>query len=74
MDDASHLTVTHCGHLFCSECLHSALHIDNMKKTCPVCRTKVDPKEKKGKNQKSYYHLELKIMTANKKGKRPVGP
>ncbi|KAI0841599.1 hypothetical protein F5Y06DRAFT_194530 [Hypoxylon sp. FL0890] len=73
MDDASHLTVTHCGHLFCSECLHSALHIDNMKKTCPVCRTKVDPKEKKGKNQKSYYHLELKIMTANKKGKRPAG-
>ncbi|KAI0902480.1 hypothetical protein F4806DRAFT_447175 [Annulohypoxylon nitens] len=72
MDDASHLTVTHCGHLFCSECLHSALHIDNMKKTCPVCRTKVDPKEKKGKNQKSYYHLELKIMTANKKGKQPA--
>ncbi|KAI1376718.1 hypothetical protein F4677DRAFT_417727 [Hypoxylon crocopeplum] len=74
MDDASHLTVTHCGHLFCSECLHSALHIDNMKKTCPVCRTKVDTKEKKGKNTKSYYHLELKIMTATKKGKRPAGP
>ncbi|KAI1804412.1 hypothetical protein F4811DRAFT_282391 [Daldinia bambusicola] len=74
MDDTSYLTVTHCGHLFCSECLHSALHIDNMKKTCPVCRTKVDPKEKKGKNQKSYYHLELKIMTANKKGKRPAVP
>ncbi|KAI1104213.1 hypothetical protein F4804DRAFT_201926 [Jackrogersella minutella] len=73
MDDTSYLTVTHCGHLFCSECLHSALHIDNMKKTCPVCRTKVDPKEKKGKNQKSYYHLELKIMTANKKGKQPAG-
>ncbi|KAI2463002.1 hypothetical protein F4781DRAFT_426725 [Annulohypoxylon bovei var. microspora] len=73
MDDTSHLTVTHCGHLFCSGCLHSALHIDNMKKTCPVCRTKVDPKEKKGKNQKSYYHLELKIMTANKKGKQPAG-
>ncbi|KAI0131767.1 hypothetical protein F4776DRAFT_627778 [Hypoxylon sp. NC0597] len=74
MDDTSHLTVTHCGHLFCSECLHSALHIENMKKTCPVCRTKVDPKEKRGKNQKSYYHLELKIMTANKKGKRPAVP
>ncbi|KAI0851077.1 hypothetical protein F5Y00DRAFT_231708 [Daldinia vernicosa] len=72
MDDTSYLTVTHCGHLFCSECLHSALHIDNMRKTCPVCRTKVDPKDKKGKNQKSYYHLELKIMTANKKGKRPA--
>ncbi|KAI8958794.1 hypothetical protein F5Y11DRAFT_28293 [Daldinia sp. FL1419] len=74
MDNASYLTVTHCGHLFCSECLHSALHIDHMKKTCPVCRTKVDPKEKKGKNQKSYYDLELKIMTANKKGKRPAVP
>ncbi|KAL7626800.1 hypothetical protein AAE478_003574 [Parahypoxylon ruwenzoriense] len=73
MDDAAALTVTHCGHLFCSECLHSALHIDGMKKTCPVCRTKVDTKEKKGKNLKSYYHLELKIMTANKKGKRPAG-
>ncbi|KAI1399579.1 hypothetical protein F4819DRAFT_410092 [Hypoxylon fuscum] len=74
MDDCANLTVTHCGHLFCSECLHSALHIDNMKKTCPVCRTKVDPKDKRGKSAtRSYYHLELKIMTANKKGKRPAG-
>lgn len=45
-----------------------------MKKTCPVCRTKVDLKDKKGKNTKSFYHLELKIMTANKKGKQPAGP
>ncbi|KAI1758795.1 hypothetical protein GGR53DRAFT_204538 [Hypoxylon sp. FL1150] len=74
MDNCDSLTVTHCGHLFCSECLHSALHIDNMKKTCPVCRTKVDLKDKKGKNTKSFYHLELKIMTANKKGKQPAGP
>ncbi|XXH05137.1 multidrug-resistance type transporter aminotriazole resistance [Hypoxylon texense] len=72
MDNCASLTVTHCGHLFCSECLHSALHIDNMKKTCPVCRTKVDLKDKKGKNAKSFYHLELKIMTANKKGKQPA--
>ncbi|KAI1505478.1 hypothetical protein F5X99DRAFT_245348 [Biscogniauxia marginata] len=73
MDDVTALTVTHCGHLFCSECLHSALHIDSMKKTCPVCRTKVDLKDKKGKNTKSYYHLELKVLTATKKGKRPAG-
>ncbi|RYO81250.1 hypothetical protein DL766_000266 [Monosporascus sp. MC13-8B] len=72
MDDVTALTVTHCGHLFCSECLHSSLHIDSMKKTCPVCRTKVDLKDKKGKNTKSYYHLELKVMTATKKGKRPA--
>ncbi|KAH9993645.1 hypothetical protein F4779DRAFT_608571 [Xylariaceae sp. FL0662B] len=73
MDDVAALTVTHCGHLFCSECLHSSLHIDSMKKTCPVCRTKVDLRDKKGKNQKSFYHLELKVMTAIKKGKRPAG-
>ncbi|KAI1771332.1 hypothetical protein F4818DRAFT_210512 [Hypoxylon cercidicola] len=47
MDNCASLTVTHCGHLFCSECLHSALHIDSTKKTCPVCRTKVDLKDKK---------------------------
>ncbi|KAI1355545.1 hypothetical protein F5Y01DRAFT_269014 [Xylaria sp. FL0043] len=72
MDDTTALTVTHCGHLFCSECLHSSLHIDAMKRTCPVCRTKVDLKGPK-KTAKSYYHLELKIMTATKKGKRPAG-
>ncbi|KAI8626831.1 hypothetical protein F5Y19DRAFT_190965 [Xylariaceae sp. FL1651] len=73
MDDTTALTVTHCGHLFCSECLHSSLHIDSLKRTCPVCRSKVDLKDKKGKSVKSYYHLELKVMTAIKKGKRPVG-
>ncbi|KAI0118729.1 hypothetical protein GGR51DRAFT_130700 [Nemania sp. FL0031] len=72
MDDTTALTVTHCGHLFCSECLHSSLHIDTMKRTCPVCRSKVDLKDKKGKTAKSYYHLELKVMTATKKGKRPA--
>ncbi|KAI2642856.1 hypothetical protein GGS21DRAFT_195932 [Xylaria nigripes] len=73
MDDTTALTVTHCGHLFCSGCLHSSLHIDSMKRTCPVCRSKVDLKDKKGKTVKSYYHLELKVMTATKKGKRPAG-
>ncbi|KAK8140387.1 hypothetical protein PG984_000453 [Apiospora sp. TS-2023a] len=60
------------GHLFCSECLHSALHIDSNKKCCPVCRSKVDIRST-GKNLKSYYHLELKVMTATRKGKQPVG-
>lgn len=71
----SHLLTPVPGHLFCSECLHSALHIDHMKKTCPICRQKVDvrprPGQKQGKN--TYFHLELKLMTANRKGKRPVG-
>lgn len=75
MDDATGLTVTHCGHLFCSECLHSALHIDHLKRTCPICRQKVELKNKTGSKQpkNSFYHLELKLMTANRKGKRPVG-
>jgi hypothetical protein len=73
MDDAAALTVTHCGHLFCSECLHSSLHIDSMKRTCPVCRSKIDLRDKKGKAIKSFHHLELKVMTATKKGKRPAG-
>ncbi|KAI0194533.1 hypothetical protein EV127DRAFT_334031 [Xylaria flabelliformis] len=73
MDDTTALTVTHCGHLFCSECLHSSLHIDSMKRTCPVCRAKVELKDKNRKAVKSYFHLELKVMTATKKGKRPVG-
>ncbi|KAH8165708.1 hypothetical protein CIB48_g2515 [Xylaria polymorpha] len=73
MDDTTALTVTHCGHLFCSDCLHSSLHIDSMKRTCPVCRAKVELKDKNRKPAKSYFHLELKVMTATKKGKRPVG-
>ncbi|KAI1742271.1 hypothetical protein F4680DRAFT_45174 [Xylaria scruposa] len=73
MDDTTALTVTHCGHLFCSECLHSSLHIDSMKRTCPVCRAKVELKDKNRKAAKSFFHLELKVMTATKKGKRPVG-
>ncbi|ORY59214.1 uncharacterized protein BCR38DRAFT_351986 [Pseudomassariella vexata] len=73
MDDVSNLTVTHCGHLFCSECLHSALHIDSNKKSCPVCRQKVEIKNKTKKTDaRSYYHLELKLMTAKRKEKRPA--
>ncbi|KAI1813905.1 hypothetical protein GGS20DRAFT_445833 [Poronia punctata] len=71
MDNTTAITVTHCGHLFCSECLHSALYIDDIKRPCPVCRTKVDPK--KPKAVKSFYHLELKVMTAKKKGKQLAG-
>jgi hypothetical protein len=95
MDNATGLTVTHCGmsaqleffmpplytnspttgHMFCSECLHSALHIDHMKRTCPICRQKVEVKAKAGQKQpkNTFYHLELKLMTANRKGKRPIG-
>jgi len=73
MDDVSGLTVTHCGHLFCGECLHSSLTVDLSKKICPICRTKIDAKAPGGKfraNQKGYYPLELKLLTRKKLGSR----
>lgn len=88
MDNPTDLTVTHCGmfylqsirrfiadclgHLFCSECLHSALYAGD-KKNCPVCRTAIStgkPGQKPPKN--GIFVLEMKLMTANKKGKQPV--
>ncbi|KAI1324889.1 hypothetical protein F5Y16DRAFT_411784 [Xylariaceae sp. FL0255] len=69
MDDTTALTVTHCGHLFCSECLHSALNVDASRRKCPVCRQNIDDPNKKAKNVKTFHHLELKIMTKTKQGK-----
>ncbi|KAK3357591.1 hypothetical protein B0T25DRAFT_163916 [Lasiosphaeria hispida] len=73
MDDVTNLTVTHCGHLFCAECLHSSLHIDLTKRICPICRQKVENRPSSGKfNQKArgYYPLELKLTTKKSLGKR----
>ncbi|KAL0473290.1 hypothetical protein QR685DRAFT_569378 [Neurospora intermedia] len=73
MDNVTGLTVTHCGHLFCSECLHSALTIDPTKRTCPVCRQKIDKAPIGGKwttKAKGYYPLELKLVTKKSLGKR----
>ncbi|KAF4634333.1 hypothetical protein G7Y89_g3780 [Cudoniella acicularis] len=74
MDNPTDLTVTHCGHLFCSECLHQALYAGD-KRSCPVCRTAISTtlvggQKKQPKN--GVYALEMKLMTANRKGKRPV--
>ncbi|KAB5557906.1 hypothetical protein GE09DRAFT_1221048 [Coniochaeta sp. 2T2.1] len=73
MDDVTDLTVTHCGHLFCSECLHSSLHIDASKKVCPICRQKVETNPASGKftaKSKGFWPLELKLMTSKRSGKR----
>jgi len=89
MDNPTDLTVTHCGkysysvfrdkvdtlpgHLFCAECLHSALYAGD-KKCCPVCRTLINLKPGAGNKQpkNGIFHLEMKLMTANRKGKQPV--
>ena len=95
MDDATTLTVTHCGkfeqtrftvhllgftanvnkgHLYCAQCLHSSLHVDATRGKCPMCRQKLDmkPRELYNTKTKGYWRLELKLMTATKKGKRKV--
>ncbi|KAG5979875.1 hypothetical protein E4U55_004663 [Claviceps digitariae] len=72
MDDASTLTVTHCGHLYCAQCLHSSLHVEATKNKCPMCRAKIDVKSRAtySTKTKGFWPLELKLMTATRKGKR----
>jgi len=64
------------GHMFCSECLHSSMNMDPTKKNCPVCRQKLEPRSQNGrpvtKSAKTFFHLELKVMPANRRGKRPA--
>ncbi|OAQ68043.1 SLX8 protein [Pochonia chlamydosporia 170] len=71
MDDATTVTVTHCGHLYCAQCLHSSLTVESTKGKCPMCRAKIDmkPRNSYTLKTKGYWHLELKLMTASK-GKR----
>ncbi|KAF7562702.1 hypothetical protein G7046_g1452 [Stylonectria norvegica] len=72
MDDVTTLTVTHCGHLYCAQCLHSSLNVPATKGKCPMCRQKLDLKSRATYNTKTkgYWPLELKLMTATRKGKR----
>ncbi|KAL5612862.1 uncharacterized protein BROUX77_003018 [Berkeleyomyces rouxiae] len=65
MDDATQLTVTHCGHMFCLECLTSALKSEYETNKCPICRQKVDMKERSAYNTKTkgYWPLEVKLKT-----------
>ncbi|KAH6636200.1 hypothetical protein F5144DRAFT_169983 [Chaetomium tenue] len=72
MDSVKDLTVTHCGHLFCSACLHSALNMDPNRRICPICRQKIDKMpingSKFGQKAKGYYSLELKLLTRKSLG------
>ncbi|RDA85486.1 hypothetical protein CP532_0009 [Ophiocordyceps camponoti-leonardi (nom. inval.)] len=72
LDDAKTVTVTHCGHLFCQECLHKSLHLNPSRGLCPVCRAKIDMKPRSAYTSKTkgYWPLELKFVTVDKKGKR----
>ncbi|KAK3902053.1 hypothetical protein C8A05DRAFT_44435 [Staphylotrichum tortipilum] len=81
MDKVQDLTITHCGHLFCSECLHSALQMDRTRRVCPICRQKIDKPSAEGRpgqkpftqKAKGYYPLELKFTTKKALGKKPRG-
>jgi len=72
LDNPTDLTVTHCGHMFCSICLHEALHAGTQKRACPVCRTTIGIAKAEGKQPKNgFYALEMKLMTSKRKGKQP---
>lgn len=60
------------GHLYCASCLHQSLSVDATKGKCPMCRQKLDTKPRESYNSKTkgYWPLELKLMTATRKGKR----
>ncbi|KAL6853148.1 hypothetical protein J3F83DRAFT_559608 [Trichoderma novae-zelandiae] len=72
MDDVTGLTLTHCGHLFCAQCLHSSLSIETTRGKCPMCRAKIDMKSRATYTTKTkgYWPLELKLMTRTRQGKR----
>ncbi|EXK80876.1 hypothetical protein FOQG_14648 [Fusarium oxysporum f. sp. raphani 54005] len=72
MDDCSNLTVTDCGHLYCASCLHHSIYGNVTKGKCPMCRRKLGmkPPESYNSKTKGYWPLELKLMTATRKGKR----
>ncbi|SPO02940.1 uncharacterized protein DNG_05619 [Cephalotrichum gorgonifer] len=75
MDWATSLTVTHCGHLFCADCLTTAMDTEAQRHKCPICRQKIEskPREAYKSSTKGFWPLELKLMTATKKGKRADG-
>ncbi|KAL1900178.1 hypothetical protein Sste5346_002488 [Sporothrix stenoceras] len=63
MDDMTDITVTHCGHLFCGECLFSSLNSTDQR-VCPICRSKVEmrvPQMSQAKMSRSYFPLQLKM-------------
>ncbi|ROW12566.1 hypothetical protein VMCG_00077 [Cytospora schulzeri] len=76
MDAANNLTVTHCGHMFCAQCLHQAMHTEVTKKVCPMCRQKLEPRPKDGRQPnakaKTFFQLELKLMPSKRQGKQPA--
>lgn len=61
------------GHLFCGKCLHSSLYMDTTRKVCPICRQKIELRGgAQTKTARSYFPLELKLMTRNRQGKQPA--
>ncbi|CAK7232956.1 hypothetical protein SCUCBS95973_008433 [Sporothrix curviconia] len=73
MDNMSNLTTTHCGHIFCGECLHASLSMDSSRRICPICRTKVEmrvPNMAATRLARSVFPLQLKMRARNQKGKQ----
>ncbi|PHH50072.1 Helicase-like transcription factor [Ceratocystis fimbriata CBS 114723] len=69
MDHATKLTVTHCGHMFCLECLSNALRSEYETNKCPICRQKVESKDRGSYTSKTkgFWPLEIKVKTRPRK-------
>lgn len=63
------------GHLFCADCLTTALQTEAQRHKCPICRQKIEskPREAYKASTKGYWPLELKLMTTTRKGKKADG-
>lgn len=74
LDNPTDLVVTHCGHLFCSLCLHHALQTGPGESgpRCPSCRSKIVTKPPSGgkENKLGFYPLGIKIKVSTKSGKK----
>ncbi|CAK7237581.1 hypothetical protein SBRCBS47491_010028 [Sporothrix bragantina] len=73
MDNMTNLTTTHCGHIFCGECLHASLSMESARRICPICRTKVEmrvPNMAASRLARSVFPLQLKMRARNQKGKQ----
>lgn len=75
LDNPTDLVVTHCGHLFCSLCLHHTLEQSGPGGSgprCPSCRAKIvtRPAPSGKENKQSFYPLGIKLKVSTKSGKK----
>ncbi|OBT60310.1 hypothetical protein VE03_10186 [Pseudogymnoascus sp. 23342-1-I1] len=63
LDQPKEMTITHCGHMFCLECINAALNTSNSR-MCPICRTRIGMTTKDGGQPRTgIFEMKMKIVT-----------